>query len=117
MHSHTHVHAHLGTSTRTLNQVETHSVRRITFFTFFGHTPLEDISEEAHHFFTVLGRHLPLKAVHLVHVHLHPHTSACTHTQTHKHTCTQTRPHARKHAHLETHLVKYTVFVICRYIM
>jgi hypothetical protein len=97
MHSHKHVHTHLGTRTRTLNQVETHSVRRITFFTFFGHTPLEDISEEAHHFFTVLGRHLPLKAVHLVHVHLHTHASARAQTQTHTHmhantpTRTQTR--------------------------
>ena len=94
MHSHKHVHTHLGTRTRTLNQVETHSVRRITFFTFFGHTPLEDISEEAHHFFTVLGSHLPLKSVHLVHVDLH--TRARTHTQTHTHTHIHT--HARTHA-------------------
>jgi hypothetical protein len=72
-------------------------VRRITFFTFLGHTPLEDISEEAHHFFTVLGRHLPLKAVHLVHVHLHTHTHKRAHTHTNSRTRTHTHTHANTH--------------------
>ena len=98
-HTGTRIHANTHTHTRT-----------------HTHTPLEDVSEETHHLFAILRRHLPLKAVHLVHVDLTyiiMHIGVITsdmwaHKRSHTLAHARTRPHTLVHPRTCLHTPAHT---------